>query len=175
MQRFLIGIPVEKELAIILNTLSKRLLADNHLLHQAKIEPHITLVPPFTCSDEQLHVIQQQLLEIGHRSKGFTLAINGFNHFNDRVLFAAPTHAEPLLALHQSINQALLPLRILKAPSERFHPHITLAKAKRSILQLHRQLDNLPSEFVREFYVDQMLLWKFTDRWNVVTSIPLAG
>lgn len=70
---------------------------------------------------------------IHHRS--FELALNGLGLFDKRgvpeTVWAGVTPHEPLLSLHNKVDQALL--RIGLAPDQRaFLPHITLARLKRS-------------------------------------------
>lgn len=76
----------------------------------------------------------------GIHHPGFQLAVSGLGLFDRRgipeTLWAGIAPAEPVLALHNKVDQALA--RVGIPPEERaFHPHITLARLGRTAGRLH--------------------------------------
>jgi 2'-5' RNA ligase len=104
-------------------------------------------------TDEQLHLTVRFIGEVDrhqasdiHAALGaihhppFEIAVSGLGTFDRRgrpeVIWAGVTPHEPLAALHRKVDQALI--RAGVEPDRRaFHPHITLARLKRTSGPVH--------------------------------------
>jgi 2'-5' RNA ligase len=90
---------------------------------------HITLVPPFSMSQETEKELSIHLREFSKSQKSFQIRLKDFDNFKPRVIFL---HVEPsplLLALKSRLDNYLVPLKKfpIKKEERPFHPHITIA------------------------------------------------
>lgn len=93
----------------------------------------------------------------------FQLAVSGLGLFDRRgvpeTIWAGVTPPEPVHALHNKVDQAVA--RIGLAPERRaFHPHITIARLKRTTGQLHDFLSRHGGAGTAPFEVDSFALYE---------------
>ena len=90
---------------------------------------HITLVPPFSISEEKEEELSTHLQQFSRTAKSFSIRVKDFDSFRPSVIFL---HVEPdniLLQLKESLELYLLSLNKFPVKKEEraFHPHITIA------------------------------------------------
>jgi 2'-5' RNA ligase len=96
-------------------------------IHGIRTPPHITLVPPFYFLPEERNKILQQCRNVAENREHFEIALSGYGHFANKVIFI---HVEPSSQLDKLQSESTAEFGIGEA--RRFHPHITIA---------HRDLD----------------------------------
>ena len=127
-------------------------------------------------SDDQLHLTLRFLGEVDRHRAGdvlaalgaihqarFEIALNGLGTFERRgtidTLWAGVTPHEPLKALHKKIDSALL--RVGIGPDERaYHPHITIARLKRTSGPVGAMLEDHGGLSSSPFAVDGFALFE---------------
>lgn len=138
---------------------------------------HITLVPPFSTSEDRIEVIAQAIGNVASTQKPYEIALDGFGHFGNRVIFLKVNsqadmgqQAAVLLKVLQDID---LPL---KTEDRAFHPHVTIA-----FKDLRRQyFEDAYSyfkgiQFSHHFTArDYTLLKREEGRWCAIRSIRFS-
>jgi 2'-5' RNA ligase len=127
-------------------------------------------------SDEQLHITLRFIGEVDrhqasdiHAALGaihhppIEIAVSGLGTFERRgvpeVIWAGVTPHEALAALHKKVDQALT--RVGVEPDRRaFHPHITLARLKRTSGPLGNMIAGAGGLFSPPFAVDRFALYE---------------
>jgi|SRR5215217_7514813 len=140
-------------------------------------------------SEDQLHLTLRFIGEVDrHRAQdihaalggvhhpAFEIALNGLGTFDRRgqpeVIWAGVTPHEALSALHKKIDQAIA--RVGVEPDRRaFHPHITLARLKRSSGPVHNLLGGAGGLVSPPFAADAFALYesRLTPEGAVYTAI----
>ena len=131
------------------------------------IPPHITIVRPFEISDiEPIKTFIQHT--IGHLTPPGNITISGFNHFDDKVVFAK-VDVDPIV--HSFVKQFRAEIQpqigVTKEDFPHWHPHATLAYKlpQDTIEQIwkHVQTFDTPS-FVLPF--NALTIFRYTqDHW----------
>lgn len=96
---------------------------------------HVTLLFLGEVVEEQLPTITSKLVEIATNASPFRLHVNGLSYFGSktgpRVIYLSLVSCEALTNLQESINASISTL--LSMPrSDRFVPHITIAKKRKT-------------------------------------------
>jgi len=118
--------PVQQEI-MGFKTQALRLFGSGHAL---KSPPHITLQMPFRRKESHEHDMERLLAEFAWQNTTFTVTLNGFNRFDQRVIYV---HVEPSEALHNlqyRLSQVLKTNLNLYSSTHKNHgftPHITVA------------------------------------------------
>jgi 2'-5' RNA ligase len=126
---FLIAVLPDRQVSSEVRMMKERLL-DTHGLKAALRSPaHITLVPPFTCTDAQADAVADTLWKSLHLHGTVRFSIDGTGHFEDRVIYLNVIRSEALQALNDAVNDALRHSHAwtLRKEPQPFVPHITLA------------------------------------------------
>ncbi|MCI5082507.1 MAG: 2'-5' RNA ligase family protein [Saprospiraceae bacterium] len=90
--------------------------------------PHITLIPPFRWKAERLPALLDSLKEFDFSEAPFELELNGFDVFEPRVIFVAPSPNEVLNNLQQELKNKLKEeIELSYRDHFGFHPHMTIA------------------------------------------------
>jgi 2'-5' RNA ligase len=100
--------------------------------YSLKIPEHITLIPPFHCSDEMLETLCNRLNNLCVEKKPFEVLLKDFSHFGKAVLYIQASSQPPELI--QQLHTDLLKLFFeefssMKIPQSegKFTPHLTIA------------------------------------------------
>lgn len=151
--------------------------------------PHVTLLPPFERSPQDLPRFEQWLRQATVTFPKFELAFEGLGAFPPRVLFVDVVRSPTLMQLQQTLKQAFetheAPYESPDRPDPKDHgrsysPHMTLArcrpKRKRGKNPFH---DIWPEICDRPFQatspIDRVILLEYLNRqWEVCKEYPLA-
>jgi 2'-5' RNA ligase len=105
-----------------------QLRADYNLKHALRSLPHITLVPPFHLDADQLQLVTHLLSGTAQVQASFTIRLNGFGAFGDRVIYIRVDPSRELAAAQESLAAGCAEVVGKKpGPDRPFHPHLTLA------------------------------------------------
>src|SRR4051812_40999929 len=101
-QLYFIALLPPKALAAQIHSVKEEIAADFHSRYALKIPEHITLIPPFHCSDELLEMLSARLKNLCHKKKPFEILLKNFGHFDKSVLFiqASSQPNEAIQRLH---------------------------------------------------------------------------
>ena len=121
--------------------------------------PHVTLVPPFRQDESIENILREKLTPFFQKYSPFTLELNGFGRFDNRVIFIRPEKNPYLQKLEEELRHFLSAdfSFIERTPSRAYNPHITIASG-----DLRKKI--FPSAW-QEFEHKT-----FNDRWNVTSA-----
>ena len=91
--------------------------------HALKSPPHITLIPPFLQDQEDFSSLQ----DFTSLLTPFTVRLNGFNRFDQRVIYIDVQADESLIACQQLLASFCEQNFGTKTAARPFHPHMTVA------------------------------------------------
>jgi 2'-5' RNA ligase len=94
-----------------------------------KSPAHITLVPPFRLNPEQEPKLHDLLRFFSPVAKKIEVVLNGFGHFNKRVLFVNVKHNPLLASLKEETEVYFRDAlgQVITIESREFNPHVTIA------------------------------------------------
>jgi 2'-5' RNA ligase len=95
----------------------------------AKSPAHVTLVNPFFLSEGKHKDLLEKLEAFDSLVTDVSIEIDGFNHFDNRVIFADVVSNENLTALQEQLENYLrnTGFPFIKEAKKPFHPHVTIA------------------------------------------------
>ena len=138
------------------------------------IPTHITLMPPYEATDEELPDIEQHLAEAAAQNSAFTIHLRGTGTFRPVSPVVFVVVVEGISACEQlafSIRRGPLAAD-LQFP---YHPHVTVAQELDDDC-LDQAFDEL-ADFECSFTVDEFSLYKHDTRtgWNPTRSFRLTA
>lgn len=94
-----------------------------------KSPAHITLVAPFWFGEEREHELLEAVKAFHSDMPGIGIQLDGFSHFNRRVLFIAVKENAALTELQSQVQDHFTRFypREIRTDNRAFHPHVTLA------------------------------------------------
>ena len=95
--------------------------------HALKSPPHITLQSPFRWSLKKIKSLKNELSEFANIQKPFSVELENWDHFSDRVIFLDVLPNPDLTDLQVSLAGRLFKNLRLKKDTRPFHPHMTVA------------------------------------------------
>lgn len=140
------------------------------LKHALKLPPHITLQIPFSMTENLEPILEESLLNFARNEEKFRLKLKGFGGFKTRVLYIHIEQPEPVIELHERLQEMLINTVGLEEKERvaRLHPHITLATrdVKKEIFkQLWQEYKE--RDFEADFLVEQLFVFKHNGRtWD---------
>jgi 2'-5' RNA ligase len=147
-----------------------------------KIPEHITLIPPFHCSDELLETIIDRLKNLCHEKHPFEVVLRNFGQFNKSVLYIqASSHPiEAIAMLHQAVKKVLVEeFSSVKFPQNggKFTPHLTIANKDLTKSNFKRAWEELGKKnFEAEFLVNSICLLNHVNGlWERAVDIPFGN
>ncbi|MBR1937560.1 MAG: 2'-5' RNA ligase family protein [Spirochaetales bacterium] len=125
-QTHFIGYPLPKDLEDTITVL-RQYTASRYNCHSGHSTlPHITIIPPFTLSDEfTTDDILKRLEDI--KFKPFTSFVEGFGSFSDRTVFANVKASKDWDNLRNTVFKAISDMGDIKKDKRPMKPHITIA------------------------------------------------
>jgi 2'-5' RNA ligase len=181
-QLYFIALLPPDQLTKKIHSIKEEIASKFHSRYSLKIPEHVTLIPPFHCSDELLEVLITRLKSCCQTVKPFEVLLKDFGHFNKSVLFIQAS-SQPKEALDevQSAFKKLFSEEFssVKLPhnGEKFTPHVTVAnkdltkgKFKEAWLELKER------EFEEKFTVKSIFLLKHVEGiWHAEIQIPFEN
>lgn len=138
---------------------------------------HITLYFLGSVNDNDLPALQQLLTDIARKQQAFPLQLTGLSYFGaasgPRVVYLAADENKLLTALQKEMAQ-LVTEQLQLQPDNRFTPHVTIAKKKKS--QDKHPIQKEPMEPV-DISVNDFSLFKIspqqTPKYKAIATFPL--
>lgn len=140
--------------------------------HALKSPPHVTLIPPFRSNQTDFAVLHQFAVQ----QPPFTLRLNGFNHFDQRVIYVDVLPNQPLNRCQQSVADFCSGHFGITPENRPFHPHMTVAfkDLRRSVFpEAWHYFSGLSYE--REFQVKAITLLRHTGQQWVIQETFMLG
>ncbi|MBL4707429.1 MAG: 2'-5' RNA ligase family protein [Flavobacteriales bacterium] len=135
--------------------------------HALKTPPHLTIIPPFTATIDQ---IESLFTKIRNESlTPFSIQLDGFQAFHPRVLFVDVMHNPDLIGFRKRIKSIFVSEKIIPNKGEKhfFTPHITIANRdlnNKTFKQIFPTFKN--RKFLAAFEVRSIFLLQHTDgKW----------
>lgn len=94
-----------------------------------KSPAHLTIVPPFKAEEDLEPLLTGFIQDYSRQIVAFDIQLQGFNHFNRRVLFVDVAPNEKLADMESNVNLQFseqFPSIIFRTKPD-FHPHVTIA------------------------------------------------
>lgn len=95
--------------------------------HALKSPPHITLIPPFKRSESILPSLREALAEAASRLAPFTIRLQNFGHFGQRVIYVKVSVDETLTYCQRATASVFEKKLGIRPEPRPFHPHMTVA------------------------------------------------
>lgn len=129
-----------------IQNLKQELAERTNARHALKILPHITLLPPFTFTEEEISVKKQMLEEWSCQMHVFEIKLNGFGHFRKDVVYILPEIPQEIFSYQAELVKKMQSPFPGKFPeySHHWHPHATLA-----FRDLNEESFHIAMEFLR--------------------------
>lgn len=140
--------------------------------HALKSPPHITLIPPFLQDQEDFSSLQ----DFASLLVPFTVRLNGFSRFDQRVIYVDVPIDESLIACQQALAAFCTGQFNIKTDARPFHPHMTVAfKDLKSAVfsEAWRYFSGL--DYKRNFIANAITLLRHTgERWQIMTEFSMG-
>jgi 2'-5' RNA ligase len=172
---YYIGILPSQEVQETVLAIKQDLQRQFGLKHALKSPAHLTLQMPFRMNQKREKEIKYVLESSINNRSTFEVNINGWDHFDNRVIFLAVNQQKRLKKEFDHLQEILR--SEFKLPEEKltrkFHPHITIAH--RDLIpvlyaQVWKYVQNI--EFLSSFTVNNYSLLKHNGAsWEVLCSI----
>lgn len=165
--------PLRKQFSEIKEEFSK----SYHTYHALKSPPHITLIPPFTFSNQNEQILTSTLEEFARSCSVFEVSIKDYGAFKPKVIYLSITKNDTLERLHQKLtDKCSKDLGINMKKNLPFHPHMTLAFRDLSPQMFHKAWERYKVESFRaSFKAKSLFLVKHVGiRWDIAYEFPFA-
>lgn len=107
---------------------------------------HVTLLYLGAVSDNLLPLLKAELSEIASRHQTFSMHVDGLSYFGaatgPRVVYLSVVESEHLSALHREVEH-IITKQLERPISERFTPHVTIAKKRKTTDELYIQKEKI--------------------------------
>ncbi len=148
-----------------------------HSRHALKSPPHITLQMPFRMETGRQRALEKLLQRICP-DRPFTVTLNGFGHFGNRVLFIAVRDSQALQGLHRDVHEGLGTGGFVPASGDQrpFHPHVTLASRDLQPGAFNRAWAHFGTAgFLEQFEADAISLLRQRDgKWHIESRLQFG-
>lgn len=139
--------------------------------HALKLAPHITLVPPFKMNAENEKGLIDHF-EILKLPPPFLIEVDGFGHFDNRVIYLQVNKMDVLNDLKVKTVKHIEKFYKLQKDRHGFNPHITLAHRDMSPEAFTKIWSYLHSKKLTfRAPCDNIKLLKHTGRWQVLKEL----
>ena len=115
--------PVQSEITEMKKA-ARDLFGSGHALNSPA---HITLIPPFFASEEELNKFLPALEKFTETRTLPRIDLNGFDHFGKRVIFVDVMHNPSLMNFQKDLFTLFKKFFPAYSKPNRFHPHLTIA------------------------------------------------
>ena len=137
-----------------------------------KSPAHITLIPPFWLEQTKEAELQQALQSLGINIAEAEINLQGFSHFNKRVLFVNVKENPVLGEIKQQTEKHFIQVfpDSIKTDDRSFHPHITIANRDLKPSDFLKAWEHFAKKDFKEiFRTGTISLLKLgTDKWNII-------
>lgn len=144
--------------------------------HALKLPAHITLLPPFWLEIEKEDILFQNLTAATSKTDPFSVEINGFGKFGQRVIFIKVKDHEPTKEIHRKLVDATHEL-IPPLEESELHPHITIATrdlTREKFVEVWPEFQD--KDFKRSFPVNAVFLFRHNGKsWEVIKEFRFLG
>ncbi|MEQ8927148.1 MAG: 2'-5' RNA ligase family protein [Fulvivirga sp.] len=139
--------------------------------------PHITLHMPFKIKEEKEHDLKASITELAQATNPFTVYLNGFGHFRDRVIYIHIENSDELTLLFHSVNEVMKKVfNVFNSDYKNrgFNPHMTLAFRDLKKQVFHNAWPEFEAKtFVKHFRAESLCLLKHNgESWGVYYKAP---
>lgn len=176
---FLIALLPDRQVSSEVRMIKERLLETYGLKAALRSPAHITLVPPFTCTDSQADEVADTLWKSLRTSTAVRFNIDGTDHFDDRVIHLNVVGHEEVDKIQSSVHETLKAHHAwtLRKEEPPFAPHITLANRDLRPEQFAAVWAGLRGiNYQRRCSVPALHILRHDGkRWRVFKEIPLGA
>jgi 2'-5' RNA ligase len=137
-----------------------------------KSPAHLTLITPFWSGETREAELQQALQSFKTDMNDIPIHLNGFSHFNQRVLFVNVKHNPSIEELRNQTEKHFIQSfgDVIRKDDRPFHPHVTIATRDMKpgdFIQAWEYFSKI--DFMKSFQTRTISLLKLgPDKWNVI-------
>lgn len=176
---YLVALLPSRETQARVRDLQQQLADDFGVVAALRSPPHITLIPPFAATDGDIVQLQDKLWKLLRGQQQVAFSVNGFGHFDDRVIFIQPRQSNAVDGLQKLLVELFqTQIKWLKAKLDGpFHPHITLAYRDMKPEQFPIIWDAVSQgTFTSHEEVSSVFILRHDgQRWRVFAEVPFAA
>ncbi len=167
------GAPVQDEI-MEMKRLARREFYSGHSLNSPA---HITLIPPFYATEEEIESFVSALKVYLEKESSFAVKLHNFSHFGKRVIFVDVEKNERLENFQKGAFDFFKSVFPHYKKPNRFHPHVTVAFKDLTEEMFPVAWDFFKEEpYSAEFTVENVYLLKHKEKkWHTHAIIPLGG
>lgn len=171
--RYLIAFVLKDEQSVAVDHLRQTIASTFDVAAAMRLPPHMTLFYPFETDD--ISKLAAKLEKIAASQKAFTVPINKFSSFDERVWFLDPAQDEKLFILKDAIVSIIKGTLSIGEDNEgrKAHFHITLAY-KDLTPEKHRVIGEYLSKKmlpVKEVLIDNFSILSWEEKTNTWTAM----
>jgi 2'-5' RNA ligase len=181
-QLYFIALLPPPELAKQVHSIKEEIAIKYGSRYSLKIPEHITLIPPFHCSDDLFESLIARLKNLCHEKKPFEISLKNFGQFNKSVLYiqASSQPEESLTVLHSEVAKVFSEeFSSIKLPqnAEKFAPHITIANKDLSKKNFNKAWEEFQTKtFEEQFAANSIYILKHVGGlWEKENQIPFGN
>ena len=176
---YFIGIIPPEEVLHDIENIKKEFSENYHSRHALKSPAHITLQMPFKRKAEGEAPLKRFLEVFSQKFSPFEIELNGFGHFDKRVIFIKVIDNKTLGNLFNELKSGLLSEMNFteKELPQHFHPHVTVAHRDLSTEHFKIAWEHFQNrEFTAKFSATNVTLLKHNFKfWEVMKEFELKG
>ena len=144
-----------------------------------KSPAHITLIPPFQMQETEENELHSFMNRFAAGVEPFEIRLNGFGHFDKRVIFVQVDQNQFLGRLYDRFQHDFLLAYpgLTKADTRAYHPHMTIATRDIPRQNFQQALDHFtPLTFSAVIPAGELcLLYLRPGKWEIVHRAAFAG
>jgi 2'-5' RNA ligase len=144
--------------------------------HALKSPPHVTLIPPFVATLDEISSLEGFLADFAGGQSAFSLTLSGFSSFPPRVIYVDVVPNKALEHLQEDLKKRIRETFSFSLPRYHgFHPHMTIAFRDLKPAVFPAAFDYFSSqEFVAAFQVSSIALLRHQDgEWSLFRNFFL--
>lgn len=142
--------------------------------------PHLTLHMPFKLKPKKEGELINELQKISANHSSFELILDGFGHFNEKVIYLSASKPNALHSLYAAIaKQMKLQFQVFNSDYKNrgYHPHITVAFRNLNKENFLKSWDiYAQKEYRRNFLAESLTLLKHNGKtWDVFKEFKMGA
>lgn len=141
--------------------------------------PHITLHMPFKLKPTKELELINLLSEMSASNESFELALNGFGHFNEKVIYVSVSRPKELQTLYEELAKKMrVAFQIFNSDYKNrgYHPHMTIAFRSLNKENFKKAWPVYEvKKYERVFFANYLTLLKHDGKvWKPFNQFPLS-
>lgn len=171
MDMYFIAIPTPQQISEKIRLFQQEFDERFDARRQLRIPVHLTLVPPFHASEDQIIELKEVIEDFVSGRETFNIPLSGFGHFRKDVVFVNVPENQSLDKFQSEFVEMIRESESIKLPKmhHKFTAHITLANrdlSEENFIKAWPEFEH--REFDEQFQSEEIVLYKHDGKlWQV--------